>query len=55
MDLLSAQKYSGFTTTAIFSVRAVVSFICCIKLLQANGYVVLVFSFLISLILVSLP
>lgn len=33
----------------------VVSFICSTKLLQTSGYVVLVFSFLISLILVSLP
>lgn len=38
IDLLSAQKYLGFTASAIFSVRAVVSFICSVKLLQTNGY-----------------
>lgn len=55
VDLFSAKKYSGFITTTIFSIMTVVSFICSIKHLQTSGYVVLVFSFLISLILVSLP
>lgn len=53
MDLLSAQKYSGFATTAISSVRAVDSFICSVKLLQTNVCVVLVGLFLISLIFIS--
>lgn len=53
MDLLSAWKYSGFTTMAVFSVRAIVSLICSVQLLQTNGYVALVLLFLMSLIFVS--
>lgn len=54
MDLLSAQKCSGLTTTAVLSVRAAEPFMGSAKLLQTDGYVVLMVLCLISLIFVSL-